>query len=361
MIQSNTMTRLAVDVFKEEGEIRIGGHGVLKKMFFSAFLSEEENMLHPPREHYFFNRNEYTESDSCLINRVGVYFMLSDEEAALKVKMWENELVENSQLREVLFGNYGAFNFNDDQLGFTSNALLYYEWLPVLNYRISVPVSREILSHNEDMADDVLLPAGEINSRKKLFPLLWSVLSILFIFSFFLWFKPLSMVFDNTRDMNTRLVNVAPKSYSVDKEPAYYSDTNPMKQTERTATTVDDLNRNVELQDAKKTAKDYKGTESETSLSSKLLQEDAETFSDLDVVAHETKPLNLPCTLIVGAFENNGNVEKMVDRLIAMDLHPITLKRKTITLVGAEVKCSDQSIIKEIRVGIDPEAWFYKK
>lgn len=348
MFQTNQITRLAVVVFKEEGQITISGEGMLKKMFLSAYLSEDRIRIQPPREHFYFNRNSHTGLDNALIRKVATYYILSESEAEAMVRSWESSIKQMAVEEGVRFGEYGTFHF-EGQFDFVSESFSHYQWLPVLSYR-SPGVEVEEYSLTDSVPVVHLANQKQKRNRRILIPALWGVFACLFVFALFFWSEPINLLFGQNHEMNTRLVNVAPQSYTVDEPLDYYSDTHEMDP--------------VTSEPKKEFTNDLSGTE-EIRPGHKPSDSVATLASEKDkksTITEENQPAPTPrCTLVLGAFANPDNVNRMVSKLDDIGLEVITMERQTMTLVAAKVDCADQSGIDRLRDKIDPNAWVYKK
>jgi len=329
-------------------------------MFLSAYLSEDGLQILPPREHYYFNRNIYIDTDPALVHKVATYFILTQEEAIEQVSYWENRILEKTQKENVRFGKYGVFQF-DNQLDFISDSLLIYDWLPAISYQTTGAYVQQ-LTTKEPLQNTSLVNRETKRKRKVLFPVLWSVLACLFVFALFFWSEPLSLLMDRNAEFNTRLVNVAPKSYSVNETMDYFSDTHDMKSIDANAEERTDGIKKISepaasVDNTSTLPEDNEPPLNEDSFAS---TSDSKEKKEVPAVDKRTES-SVECTLIVGAFANRDNVDRMVARLKNMNVEVITIERQTLTLVGAQVKCEDRAQINQLKNQIEPNAWVYKK
>lgn len=357
MFQPDKITRLAINVFQEEGQISISGQGTLKRMFLSAHLSDNKQELRPPREHFYFNRNIHTPFDGTLVRKVSTYFILSQDEAEASVRQWEEWIVARSIESQVRFGEYGVFQC-DEQLDFISESLYMYEWLPSIQYH-HTGVPYQELGVEKKLQPVPAMPYTRKSRRKILVPLLWSVLGALFAFAVFLWSEPINLLIDQNTELNTRLVNVAPESYSIQDEVAYFNDTHGVRSSDAPTTNP---------KGAKPVQADKGSDNTNAGLTDSGLYEDSgyphgEDGAIRNKVEDSAKPSDVSkrCTLIVGAFANPENVDRMVETLSGFDVKVVTMKRRTLTLVGADVVCSDGNQIATLKQQIEPNAWVYQK
>ncbi|MEP6795692.1 MAG: SPOR domain-containing protein [Saprospiraceae bacterium] len=75
------------------------------------------------------------------------------------------------------------------------------------------------------------------------------------------------------------------------------------------------------------------------------------------VVQEQTEP---PCFIVVGAFTNQANVIKMMERLQSLGYKPEKIKGGKLTRVAISTSCDKdnlQKILSEARASINPEAW----
>ncbi len=358
MFQTNQITRLAVVVFKEEGQIKISGEGMLKKMFLSAYLSEDRLQIQPPREHYYFNRNGHAELDTALLRKVSTYFIISDTEAEEIVRSWETSIKKKASEAGVRFGEYGTFRF-EGQFDFDSESLYYYQWLPSLRYR-SPGADIEEYPLMDRVPAAALPPHTSKRKRRVLIPALWGVFACLFAFSLFFWSEPINLIFDQNPPMDSRLVNVAPESYRINESIDYFSDTHDMG-------SIPSSSKNESIEESQDIVSD--ADDEPNSLQSGNQFSDSENEAGLDAKENEIAALpdadhptvSPRCKLVLGAFANPANVNRMVSKLDDFGVDVITMDRKTLTLVAAKVNCSDQSSIDRLRDQIEPNAWIYKK
>ncbi len=358
MFETNQITRLAVIVFKEEGQIRISGQGMLKKVFLSAYLSEDGQQLQPPREHFYFNKNNHVDVDFSLVRKVSTYFILSESEAEDQVRSWEMVIKETAQKGVVRFGEYGSFRF-DGHLDFISDSLYYYQWLPSVPYR-SMGSDFQEYSLIEKALSEPVLATNPVRKRKMLIPALWTVLISLFVFAVFLWSKPLSLLIDRNTEMNSRLVNVAPESYSNNDDSDYFTDTHDMRSAERDSEIG--IGENGKNNATDSYLSPAPGNEGDKSIVLEDLPSPDDKTNEEVPIPVEAKPeKSSQCTLIVGAFAEQDNVDRMIARLDDLGLDVVTMERKTITLVGAKISCSNHKQITMLREQIEANAWMYKK
>src|SRR5690625_7780591 len=84
--------------------------------------------------HCIYHKNTHTNTDASLVEKVGLFYILTDEEAKKRIREWENWLIKEAARRPVRFGDFGSFAVGD-VLEFTPEALVFYIWLPVLDYK----------------------------------------------------------------------------------------------------------------------------------------------------------------------------------------------------------------------------------
>src|SRR5690625_7889202 len=84
--------------------------------------------------HCIYHKNTHTNTDASLVEKVGLFYILTDEEAKKRIREWENWLIKEAARRPVRSGDFGSFSFGD-VLEFTPESLLFYTWLPVLAYK----------------------------------------------------------------------------------------------------------------------------------------------------------------------------------------------------------------------------------
>lgn len=344
------ITRLALGVFRDEGKLSVAGHGLLKKVFLSAYLSENGQRILPPREHFYFNKDARVTPDLLLVRRVSTYFLLSEDQAIDLVRTWESNLLEKAAIGGVKFGEFGNFIFND-QLDFEAETLLYYQFLPEVAFK-SVGASLHEYPATRVQPTPVHVP--EPNRRKILVPALWGVLIVFFGFAIYLWSGPLDQWMDQKSEMETRLVNVAPKSYTHDSPHDFYNDTDDLDHggVGKDSSPSESVEEHIFIGDNENTfpaENTFTNRIGDTSISpvTGSMSDDSGTQSR--------------CTLIVGAFAEPGNVERMIERLSSYGMEVVTMERRTLTLVGAEVTCSDTQQMNTLREEIDPKAWIYNK
>lgn len=76
-------------------------------------------------------------------------------------------------------------------------------------------------------------------------------------------------------------------------------------------------------------------------------------------ISDQTGP---PCYIIVGAFGDPANVEKMVARLQTMQYTVEQIKGRTLTKVAIRTSCDQaelQRLLNEVRTSVNPESWIY--
>lgn len=362
MFQSDHITRVAEVVFKEEGRIKISGQGMLKKVFLSAYLSEDGQNVLPPREHFYFNRNKHMELDTTLVRKVSTYFILSDEEAEDLVRSWERLVLKRAAEEGLVFGDYGTFHF-DDQLDFVAETLLYYQLLPPVQY-ISVGSNLHEYPTKEVKSMAPVATVAAPNKRKVLMPVLWTLLICLFGFAFFLWSGPLDVLIGQNIEFNKRLVNVAPESYSTDVNPEVYNDTDEMSMDAHAIKKAkpDPADKVVPTGSESKNIRPSSDNEiSKAEGSQPPVSDHSREAGGSSVPLDESNAISPRCTLIVGAFAEAGNVDRMVQRLRDMEVEVVTMERTTLTLVGANISCNNSTTINTLRAQIDSNAWIYKK
>ncbi len=77
------------------------------------------------------------------------------------------------------------------------------------------------------------------------------------------------------------------------------------------------------------------------------------------VVQESTEP---PCFVVVGAFTNQNNVSKMMDRLRGLGYKAEKIAGGALTRVAISTSCEKdnlQKVLSEARASINPEAWIY--
>lgn len=356
MFETEKITRLAETVFRETGQLSISGHGILKRVFLSAYLSENGQRILPPREHFYFNRQPQIDIDIILVKKVAIYFIVSDPEANEMVRRWEQMMVQKAKIHGFRFTENGIFRF-EEHLDFEAEQLYYYQYLPAVSYK---PVGSNLHEYpllNEKQIEPVLMQ--DVPSlRRTLVPALWVVLIALFGFAIYLWSGPLDRLLDDDPRINSRLVNVAPETYQPGDVKDFYNDTDNVKKnghpnsngtgegsihdsgtsSDRGDITIASEKENADLRS------DISDRESET------------TF-----VPEESVEASPRCTLIVGAFANRDNVDRMVIRLQGYDVEVVTMERSTLTLVGANIPCSNSMKMNTLRDHIDSNAWIYNQ
>jgi cell division septation protein DedD len=75
-----------------------------------------------------------------------------------------------------------------------------------------------------------------------------------------------------------------------------------------------------------------------------------------------TASTNEPCFVVVGAFSNASNVERMVERIEAMGYTASQIKGGGLTRVAIQTSCDPsqlQTVLNTARSSINPEAWIY--
>jgi|GEM_PF-4852269 len=355
MIENESLRHLAEAVFKENGELHITGQGTLRRVFLSAHLSEDDQKIYPPEEHCFFHKNTHTNTDASLVEKVGVFYILTDEEAKKRIREWENWLIKEAARRPVRFGDFGSFSFGD-VLEFTPESLLFYKWLPVLDYKKVYDSARDLPGKNLVRPMDLERDHDTNLKQKKTFQrsagkyVMGVVLLLLFLFSFPYWLEPVNALMDGGATINRKLVNVAPDGYDYPVDLERYSDT---EMTTKEEMVLDENHENIVSAAGDENEKE--GEDEETA-------EEHKIYADADASRPVSSDVERPeprCTLIVGGFAESGNIERMIHSLEEMDLETVTLKRKTITLVGAKVDCNQRAKIEEIKEVIEPSAWIY--
>ena len=76
----------------------------------------------------------------------------------------------------------------------------------------------------------------------------------------------------------------------------------------------------------------------------------------------EQEPTEPPCFIVVGAFSNQQNITKMVERLQGMGYKAEQIKGGSLTRVAISTSCEKenlQKVLGEARSAINPEAWIY--
>ena len=344
------ITRLAQGVFRDEGKLSIAGHGLLKKVFLSAYLSENGQRILPPREHFYFNKDARATPDQLLVRKIATYFLVSEDQAIDLVRTWESNLLEKAAFGGVEFGEFGIFTFND-QLDFEAETLLYYKFLPEVAFK---SVGASLHDYPANRVHPAPEPVPERNQRKVLVPALWGVLIVFFGFALYLWSGPLDKWMDQKSEMETRLVNVAPKSYTHDLSHDFYNDTDDLVhgRSDEDSSPSDSGKEHIFTGDNENTIPGdnaFTNRIGDTSVAPVpgSISEDSGTQSR--------------CTLIVGAFAEPDNVERMIERLSSYGMEVVTMERRTHTLVGAAVTCSDTHQMNTLREEIDPKAWLYNQ
>src|SRR5690625_8037721 len=82
-----------------------------------------------------------------MVEKVCVFYILTDEEAKKRIREWEDWLIKEAARRPVRFGDFGSFSFRD-VLEFTPESLLFYKWLPVLDYKKVYESARDLPGKN---------------------------------------------------------------------------------------------------------------------------------------------------------------------------------------------------------------------
>lgn len=353
MVEREKLCRLAEVVFRDHGELHITGQGTLKRAFLSAHLADDSRKIYPPEEHYFFHKNGHTTTDGNLLEKVGIYFILDEREAADYVHRWEQELMRESAVGPVKFGDFGYFRYGNS-LEFEAAGMLYYEWLPVLDYAKAAGKIRDLpgkglIKQAFETQETPALHALPPRTKKRpvVMYAMWSLLLLLFVFAFSFWMPPLQALFDSGPELNRKLVNVAPEFYDYPEDLDRYSD------TEMTAENL--------IPDREKEQIVEKGMHSDDPENRKKEENHSAEMTELIPVESDAADESALCTLVVGGFAESGNVSRMIQALEAMELKTVTMQGKTITLVGAKVDCKDQSRIDDIKNKIEPDAWIYHK
>src|SRR5690625_7347752 len=93
--------------------------------------------------HCIYHKNTHTNTDASLVEKVGLFYILTDEEAKKRIREWENWLIKEAARRRVRFGDVGSFSFGG-VLEFTPESLLFYKWLPVLDYKKVYDSARDL-------------------------------------------------------------------------------------------------------------------------------------------------------------------------------------------------------------------------
>ncbi|WP_236978330.1 hypothetical protein [Membranihabitans maritimus] len=335
MYLKDNITRLAVIAFEKEGSLSISQCGELKKVYLNAYQKKGGADIFPPNEQIYFYNNVHAESDKNLLHLIKILKFCSDEEALELISEWEKSWLENMDKAPFVLGHIGVFKINDGKIDFYTSGKTFYDFLPVVKsnykgkYNVQLPGSRF-----EKRAE-----IKEIRTAKKrgvLVPALWTLLLIAFGIAFFFWKGPFSQIFTDGKYPERKLVNVAPKSYQDTEGVVYFSDTNE--------STIEKENSETTTQKAEESRN--KGNVEENAV------EDININPSLEAKQ---------CTLIVGAFANQGNVARMTEKLKNLDMIPVVLKRNTLTLVGARVNCSEtEKEVTTIRDEVEPNAWMYK-
>lgn len=76
----------------------------------------------------------------------------------------------------------------------------------------------------------------------------------------------------------------------------------------------------------------------------------------------DTKPSGSNCYVVVGAFTDQSNVTKMVDRLVSLGYTAEQIQGGSLTRVAIRTDCEPanlQKILNDARSAINPEAWIY--
>ena len=354
MFQTDKITALAQVVFQEEGRIQLSGHGMLKRVFLSAYLADNGQEIHPPRAHFYFNRNPHMAIDTSLVRKVSVYYLISEKEAEEQVRKWETNLIRQAKQRGMKFGDFGEFIF-DSQLDFTAETLLYFDALPTLPYRTAgVPLHQYPLA---GLKPEGSAPMPEkVAKRPVLVPALWTLMIGLFGFAFFLWYQPLDTWLDHQNSLDRKLVNVAPDYYNPDQGIAFYNDTDEVAGS--APDSEKDFHNEQEGSEGDPMREDLEVYETENHLPPDTPIENVNASDSASEPAPPTKAASR-CTLIVGAFANPHNVDRMVTRLQGYQLRVVTVERQTLTLVGAELSCENADQIAILKDEIDAGAWLY--
>lgn len=354
MVEREKLFRLAEVVFRDHGELHITGQGTLKRAFLSAHLAEDSRKIYPPEDHYFFHKNGHTATDDNLLEKVGTYFILDEKDAADYVHRWEQDLLRESAGGPVKFGDFGCFRYGNS-LEFEAAGMLYYKWLPVLDYtkaagKIRDLPGKELIKQAYETQETPALHALYPDKRKQpvMMYAMWSLLLLLFVFAFSFWMPPLQALFDSGPELNRKLVNVAPEFYEYPEDLNRYSDTEMT--TENLMPHRGEKNLNIE----KETHSDDLGNREKE-------EDHSAEVTELVRVESDAADESALCTLVVGGFAESGNVSRMIQALERMELKTVTLQGKSITLVGAKVDCKDLSRIDEIKNKIEPDAWIYHK
>ena len=337
---SQTLKLYIPKVLSENKIVLLKGIGTLQMNYRPAEIDLDAGTLDAPREEIFFVPANERKLDPVLIRVVEIIARVDEDEAADLVENFMNDLQGELTLNGFLtFPNIGWIKQDHWGSLFFEPAAEYiainrfFGFNKVKLPEALSPAEQEVIADlketaAERTAQDSLVVEGNRN-RNWGFIIGVGLMLIMFICLSFL-FKP--------NNPSPQLSNLTVLSHEQD------SDLFGSSQVQTTMTTNNEDHEGEAL-----------GSEEKASLAAPL---DAET-SDPDPIS---PVFDEQCVVVVGAFREENNVDRMVTRLADSDFQSIVIEGPTLTKVGLRYGCNDdpQYALAWAKEHIDSDAWLYK-
>ena len=349
-------------LLESNGSVGVPGLGVVSRKFKSARTAPADGVIHPPETTGSFDPSHKTKGrllEQYIMYQTGapkpavrmaLKQFASNIDAHLKssgkLALTDFGTLELSGKSIVFSPDASAFNagYNDLDIVQLLPEMAPIEELPpapVVPNALTPGVALDAAAVDLEAAPKIEVDPGEIHERKKTrLPLIIAILMALFLgmcaFAYIQYKVRKSAITERMVINRSPVSDRTPQTDSSDKA-ALKLDTNE--------------------QQVEETEADPLGTITPTDNVSSEMPVPAD-----DGASQRQMTPSPDCVIIVGAFGVEANVQRMLDRLNAMNLTTTTIVRGELTQVGVGVVCDSQEMTETLAVlqaQVEPQSWVF--
>ncbi len=374
------MTINYLDILIEYRRLTLPSVGNFSIVNYSAKIDREENLIFPPYKKviyesssedldYSYEIASYLEMKMGLLQSEAVNISQNESLVFLEKKN-NSSIIPIPGLGRLFKGKQGEWMFAPDDIEIFREER---KGFPVIAYTpINTAPSNPLFNSQENFETNAieprLLPAEPIKTKSKRGAFAWwpfSLAAVVLLVSFFLWQQ------QNSKDASYKVFRMASPESRLNVKPLDNDRLYPENGEDLDGTVIDS-SRFFEGEEAEDDLEEMRESPDDSS-SEEIITEEYSTNEE-DKPNTNIKIAEIPgnnpalgpedCLVIVGAFANPENVEKMKEKLLEYGAKIITDTDIKLTRVGVMIPCSSEDLpqlLQKLRAEINTGTWVMRK
>lgn len=369
-----------LDILIEYKKLTLPSVGSFSVLFHSAKIDKEEYLIYPPFKQVVYDQksleNEYSKEIASYLEmkmglpRVEAIEISKKESLAFSDKKSNASIIPIAGLGRLFKGKQGEWMFAPDDIEIFREERRGF---PIITY---TPLSISTVAAIEDPIEtnelDISEPIPvhtpkEVNKSKRGAFAWWpfSLAAVVLLVSFFLWQQ------QKSKDTSFKVFKMASPEARLNVKPLENDRLYPENIEELDGTMIDS-SRFYEGEEAKEDLEELKESQNNTS-KDKIIPDEYKKNEE-DKAISDIKISDIPgsnpalgpgdCLVIVGAFANPENVEKMKEKLAEYGASIVTDTDVKLTRVGVMIPCNSADLpqlLNRLRSEVNTASWVMRQ